>query len=273
MPAEDAPNEDVGTRADASLPPSGPFRFELRGSAPLSAEERAALARFTVTELPGSNAPDAQRADRAARALELLGQGVGIVEMGGEIIWMNQGLATQSPEVMRRFADCCVEAAGSWRRGRLVAATIRSTFRVGTSWFDAVMTPFRRTGETEIVGAVALLVDATATRRIHDRLDAIDQAGTGLLQFDTEAVRAMNAAERLRALEGRVIAATRSVLGFDHFEFRLTDRRTDQLELVFCSGLVPLGIGERIFARAEGTALHPWATGRPQFAHRAAAPP
>ena len=255
MPTDDAPYEEVGKPTDPSLPHDGSFRFELRGSAPLSASERAALARFSITDLPPSGAADAQRADRAARALELLGQGVGIVELGGEIVWMNQGLAAQSPEVMRRFADCCVDAAGSWRRGRLLAATIRSTFRVGASWYDVVMTPFRRTGETEIVGAVALLVDATAIRRIQDRLDAVDQAGTGLLQFDSDAVRAMNAAERLRALEGRVIAATRSVLGLDHFEYRLTDRRTGQLELVFCSGLVPLGIGERIFARAEGNGL------------------
>jgi len=45
------------------------------------------------------------------------------------------------------------------------------------------------------------------------------------------------------------------VLGFDHFEYRLTERRTGQLELVFCSGLVPLGIGERIFARTEANGL------------------
>ena len=228
------------------------FRDEFRGARALDDAQRAALSDFAVLEKNGT------AADRAARALELLGQGVGIVEPSGEIVWMNQGLTRQTPETMRRFADCCVDAIQHWRRVRASVATIRAGFRAGGTWYEVVMTPLRRAGAAgaeSADGAVALLVDATATRRIQDRLDAIDAAGVELLQFDADAVRAMNAPERLKALEGRVVSATRSVLGFDHFEYRLTDRRTGQLELVFCSGLVPLGIGERIFARAEGNGL------------------
>ncbi|MFM7134300.1 MAG: response regulator [Planctomycetota bacterium] len=229
------------------------YAYELRGARELGPAERAALAAFTITERPG----DSVVADAAARALELLGQGVGIVERSGEIVWLNHGLSTQSPETMRRFADCCVDAIAAWRRSKATAATLRASFRANGSWYEVVMTPLRLAGAAEapVDAAVALLVDATATRRLQDRLDAIDQAGAELLQFDAESIRAMNAPERLRSLEGRVIAATRSVLGFDHFEYRIIDRRTDQLELVFCSGLVPLGIGERIYARAEGNGL------------------
>ena len=212
--------------------------------------------RATPANGAGARAPsDPTAADRADRALELLGQGVGVVDPNGEIVWMNQGLARQSPETMRRFSDACVDAIRAWQSSKATAASLRASFRVGTSWYETVMTPQRRNGDGPVEGAVALLVDATATRRIQDRLDAVDQAGVELLQFDAESVRTMNAPERLRALEGRVVAATRSVLGFDHFEYRLTDRRTGQLELVFCSGLVPLGIGERIFARAEGNGI------------------
>jgi CheY-like chemotaxis protein/GAF domain-containing protein len=228
------------------------YCYELRGPRALDDAQRAALSEFAILQKNGA------AADRAARALDLLGQGVGIVEIGGEIVWMNQGLSRQTPETMRRFADCCVDAIQHWRRARASAATLRASFRTGGSWYEVVMTPLRRAGVSSAEpadGAVALLVDATATRRIQDRLDAIDAAGVELLQFDADAVRAMNAPERLRSLEGRVVSATRSVLGFDHFEYRLTDRRTGQLELVFCSGLVPLGIGERIFARAEGNGI------------------
>lgn len=231
------------------------FRYELRGAAPLTDAERAGLARFAVRELAGATATDAANAERSALALELLGQGVGIVDSSGEILWMNHGLARQAPEVMRRFADSCVEASANWLRSPAIAATLRSAFRVGGSWFEVVMTPYRRNARDPIEGAVALLVDATATRRIQDRLDAIDQAGVGLLQFDAESIRSQSAPDRLRSLEGRVVAATRSVLGFDHFEYRLVDRRTGQLELVFCSGLVPLGIGQRIYARREDNGL------------------
>jgi len=228
------------------------FRYELRGPSSLREEERAALGRFRIHELDSG---DASTQDRDARVLGLLGQGAGIVVSSGEVVWLNQGLSRQSPETLRRFADACTQAISAWERAASRAATQRSNFRVGSSWYEVVMTPVRNPSTGAIDGAAALLVDATATRRLQDRLDAIDQAGAALLQFDAELVRSMNAPERLRALEGRVVAATRSVLGFDHFEYRLTERRTGQLELVFCSGLVPLGIGERIYARAEGNGL------------------
>jgi len=234
---------------DAKPAAGGPFVYELRGSRPLHDAERAALAAFSVIDR-GSGGT---LAEPAARALDMLGEGVGIVEASGEIVWMNHGLSRQAPETMRRFADACVEAISAWRRSKAVAATLRASFRSNGSWYEVVMTPLAN--GASIDSSVALLVDATATRRVQDRLDAIDQAGAELLQFDADTVRSMNAAERLRALEGRVVAATRSVLGFDHFEYRITDPRTSQLELVFCSGLVPLGIGERIYARAEGNGI------------------
>ena len=242
---------------DETQPNDGELRYQMRGVGPLTNDERAALARFSITETGPSPATgplsvDSRSADRAARAMELLGQGVAIVESSGEIVWMNQGLSRQAPETMRRFADCCVDAIAAWHRSKSTAATLRANFRVGSNWFETIMTPLRRNDDARAEGAVALLIDATATRRVQDRLDAIDQAGVELLQLDADSIRALNAAERLRALESRVVAATRCVLGFDHFEYRLTDRRTGQLELVFCSGLVPLGIGERIFARADG---------------------
>ena len=254
MPQDESHPGEPWSQADPRNPnvPRDGFRYELVGMAPLSAEERSALARFRIVEVSVS---EPGMGERDARALELLGQGAGIVVGSGEVVWLNQGLSRQSPEALRRFADACSDAIAAWRRAPATASTQRSTFRIGLSWYEVVMTPIRDPGTGCIERAAGLLLDATATRRLQDRLDAIDQAGAELLQFDAELVRSMNAPERLRALEGRVIAATRSVLGFDHFEYRLTERRTGQLELVFCSGLVPLGIGERIYARPEGNGI------------------
>jgi hypothetical protein len=77
------------------------FVYELRGSAPLDEVQRAALARFAVTQMPSS----AQLADGALKVLTQLGEGAAVVEASGEITWLNPGLAAQSPEIMRRFAD------------------------------------------------------------------------------------------------------------------------------------------------------------------------
>jgi len=237
--------------------------FELRGTGSVSPQLQAALreAGFQLVEGGTQGGTQGGGDEAASRVLDLLGQGAGIVEASGEIVWMNHGLATQAPETMRRFSDACVEAIGVWHRAKSVSiSTMRSNFRSLGCWFDVVVTPLRSTkeGENEITGAVALLVDATATRQIHERLDSIDAAGTDLLSFDADQLRALNSAERLRLLEERVVGQTRSTLGFDHFEYRLTDRRSNQLELVFCSGLVPLGIGERLYAKSEGNGISGW---------------
>jgi CheY-like chemotaxis protein len=257
---DSTPDSDLPSAPDGGqeppLPPdaglSDGFVYELRGAAPLGAELRAALARYVVTQ----KSADATMADRSRHALALLGEGAGVVEPTGEVTWMNEGLAAQSPEVLRRFADACVDAMSAWRRSSGQASTCRANFRSGSRWFEVVITPTDRSiGPQRREGAVALLIDASAVRRIQDRLEAIDHEGASLLRFDAESLRPLNAPERLKVLEGKVISATRSLLGFDHFEYRLTNRKTEQLELVFCSGLVPLGIGERIFARPDGNGL------------------
>lgn len=262
QPTDSSPSGSSNPGPDPAPTGPGPAKsgyfYELRGSAPLTAEQRSALASFAITQKPADNG----EADRALHVLQRLGEGAGIVEPTGEITWLNDGLAAQTPEVLRRFADACVDAIGFWKRSseaQQVASTCRASFRSGGRWFEVVMTPLERPmspgGPRRNGGAVALLVDASAAQRIQERLDAIEQAGSALLQFDTETLRRLSAPERLKLLEGKVIAATRSLLEFEHFEYRLTNRRTEQLELVFCSGLVPLGIGERIFARADGNGL------------------
>jgi CheY-like chemotaxis protein len=255
---------DNGSDSDKPPPPlgggdqgTGDFVYELRGSTPLDEAQRAALKGFVVTHRTGA----APLADGALRVLSRLGEGAAVVEPTGEITWMNEGLSGQTPEIMRRFADCCVEIIASWARTRQPVPS-RQSFRVGMRWFEVVASPIeplagggRGTSDPVRPGAAGLLLDVTASRSIRDRLDAIDQAGAALLAIDAESMRGLHAPERLRNLEGKVIAATRSLLGFDHFEYRLTNRRSSQLELVFCSGLVPLGIGERIYARSDGNGL------------------
>lgn len=100
--------------------------------------------------------------------------------------------------------------------------------------------------------------------RSSQRLAAIDTAGQALLALDAEAVKTMNSVERLKWLEGRLIAAISGVMGFDHFEVRLINRQTTQLELVIAVGLKPMGIGKMIFARAadNGTSGYVAATGK-----------
>jgi thiol-disulfide isomerase/thioredoxin len=196
----DASGSEDGPSASPARSGDDGFVYELRGSSPLSPELRAALARFVITP----KSADTTMADRARQALSRLGEGAGVVEPTGEITWLNEGLAAQSPEVLRRFADACVDAMAAWRRTASPSSTCRANFRSGGKWYEVVITPVDRSGSLRgQAGAVALLVDASAVRRIQDRLEAIDQSGAALLQFDAESLRKVSAPERLKALEGK----------------------------------------------------------------------
>ena len=194
----------------------------------------------------------------ATKVLEGLGQGVGIVDLQGEVTWMNQELAAQSAETLRRLVDICLDLLRSTRSGLLSLAEgqfERRGFRVGSSAYDVVATGLEPDPQGHPTKIAALLLDVSERRRLQERVDAIDMAGAELLRLDSEVIEKINPAERLKLLDGRVVAGVRSVFGWDHFEFRLLHRETKQLELVFCAGLAPLGIGEKIFANPQGNGI------------------
>jgi two-component system, sensor histidine kinase SagS len=194
----------------------------------------------------------------AAKVLEGLGQGVGIIDSHGEVTWMNQELTAQSPETLRRLVEVSVDLIRSAKSGLVSLAEgqfERRGFRVGTSAYDVIATGLEPDAQGHPGKVAALLLDVSERRRLQERIDAIDTAGCELLRLDSELVEKINPAERLKLLDGRVVAGVRTVFGWNHFEFRLTNRETKQLELVFCNGLAPLGIGEKIFANAEGNGI------------------
>ncbi|MFO0873477.1 MAG: response regulator [Phycisphaerales bacterium] len=211
---------------------------------------------------------------RAGAVVESIGQGVGLVHESGEVLWMNAALGGRDPETLRRYADACVEAIRAFNAhppGRGHPATRRVTFRSGGVWYEQVISPApgsgaatggealpagRAAGRTEHVdGAVGVLWDITASRRLQERIEAVESAGEELLRLDPQTIAATNIAERLRTIERSAIHALQSVLGFEAFEVRLLDRRSGKLELVFNVGIRPLGIGESLFATPTGNGI------------------
>ena len=70
---------------------------------------------------------------RVAAALDSLGEGVAVVVGRGEIIWMNDRLASHTPEMLRRFGDACREAIDDFSRHPLKA---------GRGWFPFILGRF-----------------------------------------------------------------------------------------------------------------------------------
>ncbi|HSU69701.1 MAG TPA: response regulator, partial [Tepidisphaeraceae bacterium] len=115
-----------------------------------------------------------------------------------------------------------------------------------------------------VVQVVAVVWDATGTRRLQQKIDAIDKAGRELVKLEAESLSKMNVGQRLKLLEDKIISFTRDLMHFDHFVIRLLDRRVNKLEMVISNGLPPEAVNIELFSDAEGNGISGYvaATGR-----------
>jgi len=183
--------------------------------------------------------------------IEAIADGVGVVEASGEIIWMNNRLAALPPEVMARFSDTCRDQL---RDGMTAPRRVHvRRFCAAGRRFEAMISPFG--GTTGPMRAIGVLCETTARERLADRVRQVDAAGASLLALDAKILNPLNVAERLKLLEDRIVQAMRTIFNNEHFELRLVNRESAQLELVIGKGIEPLRIGVSLFARPEANGL------------------
>lgn len=201
----------------------------------------------------------------SAKILEVLEQGAAILEADGRVSWSNQRLAGMPAEAVRRAVEGCrgmtTPPPGSDR-----PVMRRRRFTVSTEddrHFEVVATPLIEDSDRPPRVAV-VISDVTVSRRLQRTIDAIDAAGAELVRLDAERVAALDAHERLKLLEQKIIRYTRDLLHFDNFAIRLLDRETNRLELVLHSGLTPEAQNVELYAEPEGNGICGYvaATGR-----------
>ena len=202
---------------------------------------------------------DAAGAEAASIVLQHIGEGVAVVDAQGEVTWQNNRLNEYDQDVRRQFAELCREAlqlfnASGDAESRARRVSRKFSFQCGESHFEMVASP----GSTEaerFTTVVGVLWDVTASRRLLDKLEAIDAAGSELMKIEADAIATLSMAERLTLLETKIVTYVHDLLEFDDFEIRLLDRETNRLDLVMAIGISPLRIGEVIFAEAEGNGI------------------
>lgn len=204
--------------------------------------------------------------EAASRALlEALGQGACVVGGDGSILWANEAFkGLPEPTRSAAVAACrqaAVDAAVSGAANAM--RTVELEGDEGRPDYDITVSVLPRAAGGR-PAAAAVVRDASAARQTRRKLDAIERAGGGLVGLEVDAVRKMNAADRLGLLESRIVALCRDLLHFDHFAIRLIDRRTGRLELVMSSGLPPEVQELEIYPLAEGNGISGFvaATGR-----------
>ena len=204
--------------------------------------------------------------------LNTIGEGVCIVDGDARCNWMNKKMHAWPPRVHEKIRRTCQEAFDLFSKQVSPQSSEAPTFSRSKRYslnvedhqfLEMIASPVI-SPSGQVVQVVAVVWDATSTRRLQQKIDAIDKAGRELVRLESELLTKLNVAERLTVLEDKIISFTRDLMHFDHFAIRLLDRRNNKLELVISVGLPPEALEVELYADADGNGISGFvaATGR-----------
>jgi CheY-like chemotaxis protein len=236
----------------------------------LRAEHYDAIFSDSADFLPLERAMVSQQ---ASLILNTIGEGVCIVDSEGRCSWMNKKMSAWPGHVHEKIRRTCHEAfelfskqvqphtpetPANFSRSKRYFLNIEDS-----QYMEMIASPVI-SPSGHVVQVAAVVWDATSTKRLQQKIDAIDNSGRALVRLDSENIVKMNVADRLKLLEEKIISYTRELLHFDHFAIRLLDRKNNKLEVVISKGLSPDALAIELFADAEGNGISGYvaATGR-----------
>ncbi len=209
---------------------------------------------------------------QAGVILNMIGEGICIVDDHGRCVWANQRMKSFPAEVSQKLRESCSSALSLFTHQVSPAGPSSADqrmrckkfgFQVNEEFYEVIVSPVADP-KNKVRQVVAVVWDATSGRRLQQKIDAIDAAGRELVRIESEAISKLNVAERLRLLEEKIIRYTTDLMHFDHFVIRLLNKKTNKLEPVISVGLPREALEVDLYAEPEGNGISGWvaATGR-----------
>ena len=211
--------------------------------------------------------------EKSNLVLNTIGEGVLIVDDQGRCNWANQRMQGFEEEVIDQACRLCYQALAIFasQTDGSDEKPLRSkkfTFQTREKFFEMVCSPILG-DKNEVQQVVAVVWDATSTRRLQTKIDAIDASGRELARIDSDSVSELSPSDRLKLLQDKIIRYSKDLMHFDHFAIRLLDKRTNKLEVVIAEGLPPQALEIDLYAQPEGNGISGYvaATGRSYICH------
>ncbi|MEM6333344.1 MAG: response regulator [Planctomycetota bacterium] len=252
------------------------FELEVAGDAD-SAIESLRSGGFAAVLADASAFPPLQKglaADRAALALNTIGEGVIIVEADGRGTWTNPRMRSFAPEVVEHVKRVGVQALQVFAAGSGPITDLsqtrskKFTFQVNERYFEMICSPVVD-AQGGIRQIVAVVWDATSGKRLQSKIDAIDASGRELARITSDSVTDLSPSERLRLLQDKIIRYSKDLMHFDHFAIRLLNKKSNRLEVVISEGLPLEALEIDLYGEPEGNGISGYvaATGRSYLCH------
>ncbi|QOV89613.1 response regulator [Humisphaera borealis] len=201
---------------------------------------------------------------QANLVLNTIGEGVCIVDAEGRCNWMNKKMQAWPARVHEKIRRSCQgsfelfskqvspanpETPPAFNRSKRYALNIEDQ-----QFMEMVCSPVINPAG-QVVQVVAVVWDATGTRRLQQKVDAIDKAGRELVRIESDLMSKLNVGQRLKLLEEKIISYTKELMHFDHFVVRLLDRRSNRLEPVISVGIPTDALNVELYAEMEGNGI------------------
>jgi len=208
---------------------------------------------------------------QANLVLNTIGDGVCIIDREGRCNWMNKKMQSWPARVHETVRRCCVEAFDHFSKQPPTPASEPLPSRTkkyplnieDQQYLDLTASPVVNP-RGQVVQVVAVVQDVSGPRRMEQKIDAIDRAGSEIMKLEAEAVSKLNVGQRLKLLEEKIVGYTRELMHFDHFAIRVVDRKSSKLEVVISAGLPTEALNIDLYGRPEGNGISGYvaATGR-----------
>ncbi len=205
--------------------------------------------------------------------LNTIGEGVCIIDGEGRCNWMNKKMQAWPARVHEKVRRTCQEAFELFSKQvappaadppAFFSRSKRYALNIEDQQFLEMIASPVISPAGQVVQVVAVVWDATGTRRLQQKIDAIDKAGRELVRLESDAIVKMNVGQRLKLLEEKIISFTRELMHFDHFAIRLLDRKSNKLEMVISTGLPTEAVNIELYSQTESNGISGYvaATGR-----------
>ena len=201
---------------------------------------------------------------QADQILEVIADGVALVDRDVAIIWANPQLASLSAKdeltgsnffdalgsCDLHVTDCCPFQL-ALRTRRAQSAVVR---RDDNRFFRVAVTPVCGKDST-VSHLISLTREVTSEVLRLQKLQAIHQAGTELADLAPEELAEMEPEHRIELLKSNILRHTADLLNLDSIEIRLLDRNTKRLVSLLCSGMAPGTADIELTAEPDGNGV------------------
>lgn len=219
---------------------------------------------------------------RADRILELLADGVVVVDADLRIVWANPQFEQWcgGPIAGKTFYNALgspqiLEPDYSPFHTALNHGPISTCLRVPNGRnVQFHVTPVRGM-DGKVSHYIGVGRDVTEERLQQQKLDAIHRAGAELAALDPSELEKLNAEERIELLKSNILRYAHEILHYDVIELRLLDALTGRLEPLITEGLTELAVRRILYPHAKGNGVTGYvaATGKSYLCGDTAADP